>query len=222
MIRINLALKKGPVGSVPASGGAGGLSDLLARFKDTGGAARTSDAIQELAKEVLVKMLITTGVYFACDYALAEKKNEELGIVRAEADSLSAESARLDAEIAKRAQYEAEKKKIEEYEKILTSKLNTIDRLMANRDGAFRMFKELGGLIPDDAWLSSYSVTSSSVNFKGVALNSESVARFMKNVESSPNYFQPAPTQSERRDELTGRMMQEFEIQATRRVSDEP
>ena len=173
MIKINLASRKGPAlagaGAAGGEGDTGLFSSLGGMFQRKGGgtASSSSAALRDLAREVGMKLVLVVVVYFGSQYALDSKKEEELGVVRGEADTLSAEVARLNEAIGRMAQYEVEKKNIEDYEKVLKAKLDAISELMTDRDSSARMFAELSSLLPKDLWLTEYGLEGSKVRFKG-------------------------------------------------------
>ena len=223
MIRINLASRKGPAlsgaGATGGEGGTGLFSSLGGMFQRVGGGgtASSSAAVQELTREVGLKILLVVLVYFGAQTALDSKREEELGVVRGEADTLSAEVARLDEAIGRMSQYEAEKKNIEDYEKVLKSKLDAISELMADRDSSARMFAELSSLLPKELWLTEFGVDGGRVRFKGSALNIEIATDFLSRVNSSPNFQDGQARMGEVADPLTGRSLQEFDIVASRK-----
>jgi|GEM_PF-2715759 len=225
MIKINLASRKSPVLAGAASGGGGeggtGLfSSLGGIFQRVGGesagTASSAAAVQELAREVGMKVVLVVAVYFGSQSAFDYKKKEELGVVRGEADTLSAEVARLDGAIGRMAQYEAERKSIEDYEKVLKAKLDAINELMADRDSAARMFGELSSLLPPELWLTEYGVDGSKAKFKGSALTIEVATEFLSRINGSPNYQEGQARMGELTDAVTGRRLQEFDISAGR------
>lgn len=225
MIKINLASRKGPAFAGGSAGGTDGGTGLFSSmggiFQRMGGGgtgtASSSVAVQELAREVGLKVLLVIVVYFGCQYAFDSKTQEELGIVRGEADTLSAEVARLDDAIGRMAQYTTEKKNIEDYEKVLNAKLNAINELMTDRDASARMFGELSSLLPKELWLTEYALEGDKVRFKGSALTIEVATEFLARVNSSPNYRDGQARMGESSDPVTGRNLQDFDIGAARR-----
>ena len=177
----------------------------------------SSGARQELAREVLTKVLLVASVYLGGDFLVSSVKETKLEQVRTESSALQAEVSKLDVEIAKRTQVEQEKKRIEDFEKILTAKLETIERLMQGRDDASKMLRELSGILPADVWLNSFDVKEQQVTMKGSALSIEPVTQFLSAVNSSPFYRDGQPRLSEQKNANTGQVIQDFELSAFRR-----
>jgi Tfp pilus assembly protein PilN len=92
---------------------------------------------------------------------------------------------------------------------------------MVDRDSASRMLRELPDILPKELWLSSFSVEGSKASFKGRALNIDTVNEFLAKVNLSTHYRDGQSSMSEKKDELTGRLIQDFEIKASRRASNE-
>jgi Tfp pilus assembly protein PilN len=223
MIKINLALKKGPASQsgVRTSGSAassllGGLEQLFKKGPSTA-SVTSSDARQELSREVLTKALLVASVYLGGDFLVSSVKETKLEQVRSESSALQAEVSKLDVEIAKRTQIEQEKKRIEDFEKVLTAKLETIERLMQGRDDASKMLRELSGILPAEVWLNSFDVKEQQVTMRGSALSIEPVTQFLSAVNSSPFYRDGQPRLSEQKNANTGQVIQDFELSAFRR-----
>jgi type IV pilus assembly protein PilN len=195
------------------------LGSLEQLFKKGPSAASvtSSGARQELAREVLTKVLLVASVYLGGDFLVSSVKETKLEQVRTESSALQAEVSKLDVEIAKRTQVEQEKKRIEDFEKILTAKLETIERLMQGRDDASKMLRELSGILPADVWLNSFDVKEQQVTMKGSALSIEPVTQFLSAVNSSPFYRDGQPRLSEQKNANTGQVIQDFELSAFRR-----
>jgi Tfp pilus assembly protein PilN len=228
MIRINLALRKGPAGAAAAGASAAsgkgpfaGLEALLSGLSSKSGGATTQGAGRELAREVLMRIVLVVGVYFAGNEMLTSWKAEELGKVQGEIASLTSEVSRLDAEIAKRAQVEQEKKRIEEFELILKSKLDTIDRLMAGRESASRILRDLAGMLPKEVWLSAFQVDSKGLDVKGTSIGIDPVSSFLSALNSSPYFRDGQPRITEKVNRESGQTLQDFDLKADREDASE-
>jgi len=228
MIRINFALRKGPIAAAPSASSRGSsslfpsLGGLFTGSSQKSSAESSSAASQDLAREVLTKVLLVACVYFGGDFVVGAMKDTELEKSRSEASALQNEVAKLNAEVAKRVQLENEKKKIEEFEKVLSAKLETIEKLMIGRDSASNMFKELSGFIPPEVWLSSFSVDTKKVTLRGRSIGIDAVTTFLAAVNASPYYVDGQPRISEKKESNSNQVTQEFELTAGRKGYHEP
>jgi len=81
-----------------------------------------------------------------------------------------------------------EVKNFEKLQKDLRTKLDILDKLKAGRSGPTHLLDELANAIPDKLWLESYKEVGGKISLVGLAMNEESVAVFMQNLDAS-KYF---------------------------------
>jgi len=81
-----------------------------------------------------------------------------------------------------------EVKNFEKLQKDLRIKLDILDKLKAGRSGPTHLMDELASAIPDKLWLETYKESGGKISLVGLAMNEETVAVFMQNLESS-KYF---------------------------------
>jgi Tfp pilus assembly protein PilN len=227
MIKINLALRKGPSQGVATSGGRSGslfsfLDGFLQGSSSKAQGSSSSAPSRELVREVVTRLLVVACVYLGTDFFVGTLKDTELEKVRSESGALQNEIAKLNAEVAKRAELEADKKKIEEFEKVLKAKLETIERLMVGRDSASKIFRELSGIIPPEVWLNSINVEEKKVTFRGSSLGIDPITTFLAAVNASPYYQDGQPQISEKAESDRSQVTQSFEVTAGRRGVYEP
>jgi type IV pilus assembly protein PilN len=70
----------------------------------------------------------------------------------------------------------------------LRGKLDVLDKLEKSRRGPVIILDELYKALPDKLWLESFSERGGRASVSGVALNEETVALFMRNLESSSQF----------------------------------
>ncbi|MFC1890245.1 PilN domain-containing protein [Thermodesulfobacteriota bacterium] len=83
--------------------------------------------------------------------------------------------------------------KVDEFKKqkrILQEKLDVIQMLTEDKFGPVIVMDELSGLIPDTIWLETMKKKGNSLALKGVAIDNESIARFMRELEESEYFAQ--------------------------------
>ena len=106
-----------------------------------------------------------------------------------ELDHLVSQKSILDVRLAK---LRKKTKKVDELEKLRAlkeEKLNTIAKLKAKKQGPVRVLADLTESVPERAWLRQVTQKGSVVEFTGIALDNQTVSRFMANLEKS-DYFQ--------------------------------
>ena len=92
------------------------------------------------------------------------------------------EIARLDAKIGKVRQYKQKKRDLEE-------KIAVISKLEAQQRGPSQVLYELTQIIPEKLWIESLKDSGGLLAMQGVAIDNQTIARFMTRMETSP-WFQ--------------------------------
>jgi type IV pilus assembly protein PilN len=77
---------------------------------------------------------------------------------------------------------------LEKNKKLLAEKLITIARLKAKKQGPVRVLDDLTVTIPDRAWLTAVSQKGDEIEFRGIAMDNQTVSHFMESLEKS-KYF---------------------------------
>jgi len=127
---------------------------------------------------VLVLCLILTGVGCAAVYmSFSMKIDDQKNEISAKQNEIN----RLHKAIG-------EVGRFKKLQKELRGKLEILDTLKANRSGPVRLLDELNRSVPPKLWLTSFRENSGNLSIKGVGDNEETVARFMRSLESSPYY----------------------------------
>ncbi len=98
------------------------------------------------------------------------------------------EKLQLETRLTQLKKITKEVSELEKNKKTLREKLHTIATLMAKQHGPVRILDDLNQSIPEKAWLSSVSEKSGELVVQGVALDNETIALFMHDLEKSP-YF---------------------------------
>ncbi len=207
MIKINLATKKQSQAASPESKSAGLSMPKL----DAG-------AFGELLKTPKIRQLALFVVAgFALSFVLQSYKQEELNKLDVEMQRLTGEQGKLKAEVAKTAGYEQIKKTLEEDELAIRTKIDTIQKLLADRSNLPRMMLNMSQVIPKEVWLTEFRVQSDDVSMKGYSLGYNQISDFMKNLSESAylSDLKLGSTQASR-DE-TGSEVAQFELDAKKR-----
>ncbi|WP_310599495.1 PilN domain-containing protein [Desulfobulbus sp.] len=96
------------------------------------------------------------------------------------------EVASIDAEKAKYTKILTEIKKIEEEKKVLTTKIEVIKQLKQSSSLTVHALDEIANLTPANRmWLKSLSQNGAQLELKGMALDDQTIARYMDDLEAS-------------------------------------
>lgn len=180
MIRINLASRKRSAGvGDPASQKKGPFGLSL------GGGSMDMDDLRDLPIKKIVIALVAcvVGYYFLEDY-----KEQELAIVNAQIQQAQAEQSRLQAEVNKTRGYEAIRKQLDEDERILREKIDTIKLLISDRNGSYKILHAFSGLLPEKAWIKAVALKGTGVEVAGAAADYNEIADLLKRMQESA-YF---------------------------------
>jgi type IV pilus assembly protein PilN len=106
---------------------------------------------------------------------------------RNEISDLQERLARVEGEVRQFARYEALLKEVTQKKQVIDKKREIIRDLQRDRDTLVRLMAVISAEIPaDKIWLERLVQSANSMTLSGVAMNNESIAEFMRNLESSP------------------------------------
>jgi type IV pilus assembly protein PilN len=89
-------------------------------------------------------------------------------------------------------QYSAQVKEVHELDRLkqdLKTKLRIIEELDDKRVGPARVLDDLSLATPENLWLISFEEASGATTFTGMALDNETIARFMRRLQDSPYFY---------------------------------
>jgi type IV pilus assembly protein PilN len=141
---------------------------------------RAAQKKEQLRGQIAIAVFATvlTFAAFGAFYVLLDQKVRD---EKAAIASKNAEINRLKTAIGEVAQF----KKLQEE---LRGKLGVLDKLKEGKSGPVHLLDELSRILPEKVWLTSFKEMSGSITINGVGLNEESVAQFLRDLESSPYY----------------------------------
>ena len=102
---------------------------------------------------------------------------------------LDRDIADLNTEIER---YNAQTREVHDLEKKrseLQAKLKVIDDLKQKRVGPVRMLEDLSSATPQKLWLVNFSETNGQATVTGMALDNQTIAAFMRALQTSPYFF---------------------------------
>jgi type IV pilus assembly protein PilN len=101
---------------------------------------------------------------------------------------LEEEKASFQAELERLKPIIAEVNALEQREKLLHARLNTIQRLRGNQRGPVRVFDELSRNLPEQAWLEAIDESEGVYKVAGYALTNFAVADLLRNLQRSSEF----------------------------------
>jgi len=178
MIKINLARRKtANIAGGGADAGEGGSSALKGLFsRSSSGGGSSSEGLKDLPIRSILIALV--GVYGAQFYFEAEK-SAEIAKVDQKIEKLRATQRELQASLAKSTGFEEIKQSLEADEKLVKTKLDTILKLMQDKQGSIQALKNISMSIPAEVWLQSLSISDTDFQVSGQALDYNQVSDFM-------------------------------------------
>jgi Tfp pilus assembly protein PilN len=209
MIRINLATRKQGSSVVQEAKSinlnAQGFRDLSGRL----------DGLKELP---IKKYALMVAVGVMATYLLDTYREDELKKVADENTRLTAEQTKLQADLAKTKGYEDIKKGLDEDEKILRTKIDTIQQLLKDRQTPPKLLGALPGAMPKDLWLTNFKLEADLATFKGSSTDFNQISDFMKGLGESA-FFTDVKLKLTQQgiDEGTNTPVVNFELTAGRR-----
>lgn len=102
---------------------------------------------------------------------------------------------------------------LEDKKALLKRKLMAIATLKAKRHGPVHILDDVNKALPANSWLKSVGELGSSITIEGVALDTQTVAEFMQNLEISP-YIRNVDLDHTKMFEQKGSKLHEFVIRA--------
>lgn len=82
-----------------------------------------------------------------------------------------------------------EAREIDGLRKEVQTKLQIIEDLNRKRVGPARVLDDLSAASPENLWLVDFNEVGSSATFTGLALDNETIARFMRQLQASPYFY---------------------------------
>jgi type IV pilus assembly protein PilN len=101
---------------------------------------------------------------------------------------LEEEKASFQAELERLKPVITEVSALEQREKLLHARLNTIQRLRGNQRGPVRVFDELSRNLPEQAWLEAIDESAGVYKVAGYALTNFAVADLLRNLQRSSEF----------------------------------
>ena len=214
MIKINLALKKGSsLMNAPGGGGeAGGTAfTRLTQMDFKNIKVQDVFAIPKL-KEVIILMFVAYGMSKGVSWY--EEKEIEKG--QTGVTELKTKETALRKSLEDVKKFDSVKQALEGDERIVRTKLETIEKLAQDRSGPPKVLLALSGVIPKEVWLSDMIVEGGDITVHGNAGDFQSVSDFMKGLSESV-IFKDVELKKNELNKSNGRDLIVFDLTVKRR-----
>lgn len=132
----------------------------------------------------------------------------------AEVEATVARTAEIKAEIARLQVVIGEVKEFKNKKRDLEEKIEVIGKLEDRQRGPVRVLHELARLIPEKMWIERFKDASGALSLEGVAIDNQTIARFMTDLEVSP-WFRAVRLDVTRQVTRGEATLKSFSIQAT-------
>ncbi|MEN9723716.1 MAG: hypothetical protein RJB38_1702 [Pseudomonadota bacterium] len=176
MIKINLASRKMASGASLEGSSGTALSAVLSRFIPQASGGGPSLTVSDLPlRAILVGLVGAFGAQFYFD------GEREAVISRLDTQIEKAKSVQtgLQNQLKEAPVMEELKTRLEADERLVRTKLETIMKLMQDRQTSVHALKVVSTSIPSEVWLSQLSFSPSEVSFVGQALDYNQISDFM-------------------------------------------
>lgn len=125
-----------------------------------------------------------------------------------------AELSRTRAEITRLQVVIGEVKEFKKKKRDLEEKIEVISQLEERQRGPVRVLHELARVIPDQIWIERLKDSGGALSLEGVAIDNQTIARFMTDLEASP-WFQGVRLEVTRQVNRGDVALKSFSIQAS-------
>jgi type IV pilus assembly protein PilN len=166
--------------------------------------ARRKADVRELAMQILLLLLITSGALGVVHSRLAD----ELELASARVGQMESDIERFKPQLQQVAAFREQKKQLQ-------MKIDVINNLDRARTGPVRVLSELASRTPERLWLTSLESKGSGITLKGESLDNEIVAHFLRELGESEYFTNVDLDSTELGKEKKGVRLVTFNIRAT-------
>lgn len=133
--------------------------------------------------------------------------------VNGKVTSLSTEVAKLEGQLARLQEVTKEVKDLDKTRAELNDKLVVIATLKRSKVGPVRVLDDLNLALPERAWVTDLRETDGSLRINGFALDSQTIATFMKDLGNS-DYFRSVELVETKTVDKLGAKIRDFQLEA--------
>jgi Tfp pilus assembly protein PilN len=165
----------------------------------------------------LRKLIVPIVVCFLGNYMLDGYKEDELKKLDQTLSKVNSDSTKLQNELNKLRGYDSIKKTLDADEITIKTKLETIQKLIADRSAPPKILVSVATMIPKDVWLSELKTEKLDITMKGSSLGFNQISDFMKSLNESAYFMDVDLKNSQQSKDSSGDEFAVFELKAKRR-----
>jgi len=216
MIKINLALKKMSAAAAANTNATTGTGATATQGKSLFKFDARLDGMIDLP---IRKYSIYIGVAFALSWFSADYKENQIRAMQVDLEQIQAAAGKLKADIDKTRGYEPLKKQLDQDESLIKSKIDTVQKLISDRQTPPKLFAALSTSIPESVWLSEVQIQGEKVQFTGSSEEYTGVTDFFKSIGDSTFFESAQLSDSKSAKDNSGGEIVSFILTAKRRKS---
>lgn len=223
MLKVNLGKrKKGAAGAgLPALDLKSlNITDLINRIRDRlpGGGGGGGEGFRiDWKTSPIPKIAVALGILVAASMYIEDEQKKALDKLNGEIAAVERETEENQRKFASMKDYEEKKRVLEEDEKILRAKLETLNSLLENRNAPVKMMLQVAQGIPEEVWLTEMRVGTEEVSLAGGTPGYNQVSDFLKALTDSTEFADVSLRGVQEDQSGAKERFQTFEIQAKRR-----
>jgi Tfp pilus assembly protein PilN len=168
MIKINLASRK--------------QSFISADGKTSKGSSSLLKGMDQLKDLPIRKILVPLLVGWLASFSLDSYKEETIAKLDKAIAKQKAEEVRIQSGLTKVKVYESLKKSLDSDELVIKTKLDTVQKLMADRGFITKMLLSMASATPKEVWLTGVKTENNVVQILGSSQGFNQISDFMKNL----------------------------------------
>ncbi|MDF1553044.1 MAG: PilN domain-containing protein [Deferrisomatales bacterium] len=166
-------------------------------------AEKKRESLRQQALGVVVLAVLLAGGIVAVHTMLGN----DIAQIEGRIAERKAEIARLDAQIGQVRQFKQKKRDLEE-------KIAVISTLEQQQRGPSQVLYELTQIVPEKLWIESLKDSGGSLSLQGVAIDNQTIARFMTQMEAS-QWFQGVRLEVTKQVARGGASLKSFSLSAS-------
>jgi type IV pilus assembly protein PilN len=164
------------------------------------------------SRDQIIAAIVTLGVFICALLAIAGYQSSSIS-------GLKEELAHIEAEKGKYSKILADIKKIEDEKKLLATRTEVINQLKQSSSLTVHVLDEIANLTPPSRmWLKTLSQAGNQLALTGMALDDQTIARYMDELEAS-DFIQGVRLASSSLEKVAERSLKAFSITASVGVS---
>ncbi len=201
MIKINLASRKQMGSSAPAGSRGPSLKGV------------NLDGLRDLPLRKFMPFVLVAIVF---TFFVDGLKDSDLQEFNTRIAKMQKDQQKLQAEVQKTQGFEEMKKSIDADEQMVRKKIETIQKLMGERQASFKILETLASVVPSDVWFRTLKLDQNELAIRGGSLGFNQVTDFMKGLNESAFFSEVQVPSSQQEKDDAGPMVG-FEMTAKRR-----